>query len=121
MEPVDIKELGQYIRKTRIDRDMSLRELGRVSGVDIATISRLETGDSLPASNPWKLKKIADALELDSNELFRMAGIPISEELPDLAPYLKAKYNLPEGAIDDLAEHLKLLEAEYKPNRNQAD
>ncbi|HUD11735.1 MAG TPA: helix-turn-helix transcriptional regulator [Candidatus Saccharimonadia bacterium] len=113
MAPVSRIQLGQVIAHAREDKKLSQRALARELGVPSSAISRLERGEQLPGNSPDRLARIAQTLDLDAHELYELAGYPVSETLPDLPSYLRTKYNLPEGAIDDLAEHLKLLNTEY--------
>jgi transcriptional regulator with XRE-family HTH domain len=113
MAPVSRIQLGQVIAHAREDKHISQRALARELGVPSSAISRLERGEQLPGNSPDRLAKIARTLDLDANELYELAGYPVSETLPDLPSYLKAKYNLPEDAIDDMANYLNFIEAEY--------
>ncbi len=121
MAPVSRTELGNYIREARERKGISARELGRRTDIDSAAISRMERGETVPRYAVDRLARIADELGLDSYNLYEMAGYPMSSNLPDLPAYLKAKYKLPEGAVDDMAEYLKILEAEYKVKPDTED
>jgi transcriptional regulator with XRE-family HTH domain len=113
MAPVSRTQLGQVITQARNEKGLSVRALARELGVPHSAISRLERGEQLPGNTPDRLAKIAAILDIDANELYQLAGFPVSATLPDLPIYLKAKYNLPEGAIDDMENYLKVINAEY--------
>lgn len=124
MSPVDRSELGLYIKEARERKTWSVRATADKMGVNASILSRLERGEQYPAYTPRLLSQIADALELDERYLYALAGLEVTRDLPELAPYLKAKYNLPQGAIDDMENHLRVLKTPYetKPkNRNRKD
>lgn len=55
------------MRRARISRGWSLRQLGEASGVSYQTVANAENGRRIPY--PANLKAIADALEVDITEL----------------------------------------------------
>ena len=65
--------LGEYIRQTREDRNLSLRKLSDKCFISSAEISRIESGKRLNPS-PAALQAIAGALAIDYEYLLRLAG-----------------------------------------------
>lgn len=65
--------IGEYIRKKRMERGLSARELARRSGVSQPYLSQLENGKN---ENPSIeiLKKLAKALNISYVELMAIAG-----------------------------------------------
>lgn len=61
------------LRQIRHARNLSLRELGRLSGVDYSSISKIETGDVEPRLNT--IIKIAKALNISLDELVEVATV----------------------------------------------
>lgn len=59
--------LGVLLRNLREKRQLSLRELGQLAGVDHAYIYRLETGDK-EAPSPDTLQKLIKALKAEKRE-----------------------------------------------------
>lgn len=100
--------LGEYLRTARESAGLSQRQLAGRIGLHHAYLARLENGEM---SNPGAelLQRIADVLEISSTDLFAFIGVKPPEGLPDLAPYLRAKYQLDEAAVRELAEHLRRL------------
>ena len=61
--------IGECIRQTRVDKNLSQTELGRRTGIYREYISRIETND-LPNPTVETIKKITDALGISLSEIF---------------------------------------------------
>lgn len=120
MSPAVPTELGQYIQKRREAKGLSIRALGRIAHVDAAILSRLERGERM-VSSPEPLARIAHALDIDEQDLYALAGYRIPDGLPDFAPYLRAKYDLPPAAIDQLQRYFKEVDDQYNEERGIND
>src|SRR5690349_10191960 len=84
--------LGAYVKQARERARLSLRNLEAITGVSRPMLNRLER-DLLDNPSPEVLHRVANALELDSDDLFAFVGYRPGEKLPSLAPYLRAKYH----------------------------
>jgi len=105
--------LGEYIRRLRKQRKLSIRELATKSGIDNGGLTRLEHGRIL-SPRPDKLKALAKALEVPLADMFAMAGYTIPYDLPSMAPYLHARYgHLPEETLDAVNDYLERLIDEH--------
>ena len=60
---------GARLRQIRQERALSLRELGRVSGVAFDTINKLENEHR--EAQPRTLRKLAEALGVEPKELMK--------------------------------------------------
>ncbi len=98
--------LGAAIRQARERAGLSLRNLEAITGVSRPTLNRLEHGQ-IDTPSPTVLQRVAEALELDSDDLFAYVGYRPSEKLPSLAPYLRAKYHLPPDAVAEVSDALR--------------
>ncbi len=100
--------LAEYLRTAREQAGISQRQLASRVGIHHSYLARLESGET---ANPAAelLQKIADVLEINSADLFAFIGVKPPEGLPELAPYLRAKYHLNEAAVHELAEHMERL------------
>ena len=106
------KELGQFIQRQREAKGLSIRGLARETGLPPATVYRIEQGEfEQPA--PEKLQRLARALEADVEDLYALAGYMMPEGLPDFAPYLRAKFALPDRAVNELDAYFRLLQEKY--------
>ena len=100
--------LGEYLRAMRERACMSQRQLASRVGIHNSYLARLENGETAnPAAN--LLQRIADVLEISSADLLAFIGVKPPEGLPDLAPYLRAKYRMSDAAIREMAEHMRRL------------
>jgi transcriptional regulator with XRE-family HTH domain len=110
--------LGVLIRQTRERAGLSLRNLEAITGIPRTILNRLELGQ-LDAPSPHLLQRIAEALELDSDDLFALAGYRPSDKLPSLTPYLRAKYHLPPHALAEANEALQAILERYDRTRQR--
>jgi transcriptional regulator with XRE-family HTH domain len=110
---VDSNQLGKYVKKARLQQGLSLRRLATAAGVDPAWVSRLERGE-YSSPDPRHLREVARVLEIQTADLFTLAGYQGSEGLPAFSPYLRARYNLPPEAIEQLNAHFELLSEKYR-------
>ena len=109
----DFAELGQLIKRKREERHETIRGLAARAGVDASGISRIEHG-TYGAPSAQLISRIATALEINVSELYLAAGYDDGRALPGFAPYLRAKYNLPSEAIDQLEAHFELISDKYQ-------
>ncbi len=100
--------LGEYLRAERERVGMSQRQLANRVGIHNSYLARLENGETAnPAAD--LLQRIADVLEVSSTDLLAFIGVKPPEGLPDLAPYLRAKYRMNDAAIREMAQHMRRL------------
>jgi transcriptional regulator with XRE-family HTH domain len=110
-EPDGVK-LGEYIRAQRESLGISQRRLAARIGIHHSYLARMEAGDyAQPA--PAILHRIAEALDLDPENLFALAGHTIPRQLPSFAPYLRAKYDITDQAARELADYFRYMTERY--------
>lgn len=82
------KKFGYKIKEARLSKDLSLRALANLAGLDYSYISRLEKGSHTPSRET--VIKIAKALDMQTDELMIAAGYaPIEkkdENYSDIGP-----------------------------------
>lgn len=110
----DAARLGNRIRRRREAAGMSLGALGKAIGVPPSTILRMERGE-VGAPDPNKLERLAKTLEIDPEELFSL--YPDPKQLPEIAPYLRAKYGMPAEAVKEAEKFFAELEAKATPKK----
>jgi transcriptional regulator with XRE-family HTH domain len=83
-------QLGEYIRQRRGELHLSLRGLETATGIQRGALSRIENGSRQPS--PELLQRLAEALQLDYEDLYAVGGISRPEKLPELDAYLRTRY-----------------------------
>jgi len=64
---------GALVRRERVAKEIGLREMAKMIGVSPTYLSKIERGDFDPPAEE-KVKKIAEIIGYDSDELLAMAG-----------------------------------------------
>ena len=77
------------LREARLNKQLGVRELGRLCGCTGMHISNMEKGKSLPS--PEMLRKLAAALEADIDELAALAD----QIDPDVTDLIKRDQSVP--------------------------
>ena len=109
LTPKQALALAKILRDKRAALHLSMRQIEAVSGVNSATIVRLERG-SILTPQPETLKAMAAALDLSVSDLFAVADWVPAQELPTFRPYLRAKYkDLPESAVAEMEQFFERL------------
>jgi len=111
--PQPATTLGATIRQARERAGLSLRQLAAMTGIPRMTLHHLEL-DEIDRPNPKLLHTLAERLELNSDDLFAFVGYRSSHTLPSLAPYLRAKYQLPPEAVAEANEALRDILDRYE-------
>lgn len=116
MSPRDVASLAKSIRRHREAAGLSISGLAREAGLEPSTVLRLEAGE-FEAPDPNKLQRLAAALGIDPEEFF--AHYPAPERLPEIAPYLRAKYGMSSEAVAEAERLFAELEARHQPKKKQ--
>jgi transcriptional regulator with XRE-family HTH domain len=116
---IETRDLGSHVRRLRQAGGWGVRELGAKAGVDPGWISKLEHG-VITSPEPRTLYKLAQALDIEVAELYLVAGYADGRGLPRFAPYLRAKYDLPDEAIAQLQAHFELIHDRYNQPKGDA-
>ncbi len=107
LEPVDSPTIGRRIRDIRKSRQLTQRELADRVGINFTYLSRIEN-DRLDADQTPReqtLKRIAEALDADADELLILARrIPESYRLRILAKpdMFRRVFSLSDDALERL-------------------
>lgn len=114
MTPSAATSLGTFITTARKRSGLTIPALADLAGLDKSAVMRLEHGD-IRRPTPDKLLKLADALDVEADDLFALAGYLPTSTLPNFAPYLRAKMGgeLPEEALKQLEDYYELLRHRY--------
>ncbi|MDG5769988.1 helix-turn-helix domain-containing protein [Mycolicibacterium fortuitum] len=107
MTPEQTVKLIQLLKDKRTELSLSVNEVARRADVDPGTAWRIEQG-MIAKPRVESLIAIGRVLGINAMELFTTVGWLISEDLPDLGTYLRAKYgvSLSDHAIDDIEHYV---------------
>ena len=98
----DLQQLGSLLKRERERAGMTVRQLADAAGLVASTVSRLETG-FIATPRPEHLQRLARALGIDVEQMYLTLGYLEPGALPELRPYLRAKY----GLTDELANRVE--------------
>ena len=100
-------QLGKLIRQAREAKGLSLRQAAEQLQMHFSYYHRIETGQ-YPLGK--YARPIAKLYGLNADELEARSV----QKLPNLAPYLRAKYQLSDEAIAELEEHFAAVSGQRK-------
>jgi transcriptional regulator with XRE-family HTH domain len=106
------------LKARRLSRGLSLSDAAQLSGLHFSYWSKLEAGQ-YESPSPKHLQSIAQALEVNFEDLYGLAGYDSPERLPTFKPYMRAKYDLPPEAVADLERYFELLRNFYGIPKDQ--
>lgn len=111
-----MKELSRCIRKLRLERKMTQAQLADMLGVQYQTVSKWETGTTVP--DTMMLPMIADALDATIDGLFGRGGNGCANSIPDSqTAFLLQTYSqmyAPEAGPWNLSVENKYLEYRFR-------
>jgi len=97
---------GEAIRNARKSQKVSLRALAQRLGVNFTYLSKIESGE-LAAPAEVKIFAIADELDLDADELFRLAKrVPSGLTAPVLRPQMPKILRATKGLSNEQLEEM---------------
>lgn len=109
MNEKQARALGAFLREHRTTLGLSTRAVAAESGVDMATIVRLEQG-AFAEPKPDTLRGVAEALGVSLADVFALADYTVPTELPAFNPYLRNKYrDLPAPAVEELERSFRRI------------
>ena len=115
-QPADeaASRLGAYVQRLRKERNLSMRALATLAKVDFSYVSRLEHGQvGAPAARQLWRSPAPWTSRWPTSTPKQVSATPTG--LPGFAPYLRAKYDLPDEAIAQLQAHFELINEKYHP------
>lgn len=108
MTTTQAKQLGQLIAKARHRKGVSIRGLASDLGVHSSWIGHLEGGRFLDPA-PDRLAAVARALDIDPVRMDRVTRGAVSEGLPEIGTYFRAKYDLSPEQIEQVERYVRRL------------
>src|SRR5260221_10310472 len=118
-------EFGQRLRNLRKQKNLSQRDLAARVGIDFTYLSKIEGGHSDPPSEVI-IRRIAQVLEADEDELINLAGkVPkdlkaVLEESPQAVELLRvlSERKLPEETYRKMLDLARKSRADSPDRRN---
>lgn len=98
--------IGELIHNKRVQKEMTLEDVGRAVGVSRATVSRWETGDIQRMKLP-NIKALAALLDIDPVLLVQQEEILTMDERALVAAYRAAKPEYQAVVMEILTNHKK--------------
>jgi transcriptional regulator with XRE-family HTH domain len=106
------RQLARILKPRRLELNYSIRDVANRAGVNKDSVLTLENGTNL-TPQPETLKAVAQALELSVTDLMVIADWLPAGELPNLRPYLRAKYGLSDHEAAELDDYVAKLQQRH--------
>jgi transcriptional regulator with XRE-family HTH domain len=100
------RQLGATIAKARLAKGLSLGDVAIEIGMSKNWMWDLEHGNFL-SPLPGRLLEIAEVLDIDAGHLDRVARGGLSQGLPHIRTYFRAKYRMSPEEIDQVVRYVK--------------
>jgi len=101
------ESLGQYLRRIRKERNLTLRAVEGKTGISNAYLSQLENS-KITKPSPHFLNKLAECYDIPYERLMELSGYPLPELRIDEKPAFRIS-----GRFEDLTEEEKKRVLEY--------
>ena len=112
----EIAKLGKYLRELRKEQGLSIRSVAKSCGIAPSHLAKIEAGDTSKTISIETLIKFSKFYGIPVSAMLKEAGFIDSYEsdLPELAQYLRAKYQLSPQAIRDMEMAKEIVDKKYK-------
>jgi transcriptional regulator with XRE-family HTH domain len=107
------QRIGRMIATARRNKDWSLRRLSNETGISHTWLLKLERGIYLTPA-PELLIRVADSLGVDPERIERIARGQMSDSLPGVRTYFRAKYDLSAKEIDEIERTVKDIQTKHE-------
>ncbi|CAM3526397.1 hypothetical protein TSOC111612_00855 [Tsukamurella ocularis] len=84
--------LSQFIRNTRKERGISLRDFAARTGIDRTNLRRIENGQ-IAAPSPQTIERLARVLDVDVEEFYDLQWQTSDRPLPSMPTYFRTKFD----------------------------
>jgi transcriptional regulator with XRE-family HTH domain len=109
--------IGRMIATARRNKGWSLRQLSNETSISHTWLLKLERGEYLTPA-PDLLIRVADALGVDPERIDRIAKGQMSDNLPGVRTYFRAKYDLSAEEIDAIERTVQDIQRKHKRSNN---
>jgi len=117
----EITKLGKYLKELRKEQGLSIRSVAKSCGIAPSHLAKIELGDTFKTIGIGTLVKFSKFYGIPVSSLLKEAGFIDSHEsdLPELAQYLRAKYQLSFQAIRDMVMAKEIVDKKYEKARER--
>lgn len=115
-KPREMKMLGDYLKRLRMDLGLSMHEVSRRTNLTPSYISKIENGSSFQTISAHGLVEFAKAYSLPPQTILERSGFidEREDELPGLGSYLRIKYKVPHQAAQEMEIAWDIIKKKYK-------
>jgi len=112
----EITKLGKYLKQLREEQGLSIRGVAKSCSFAPSYLAKIEDGDTFKTVGVATLVKLSKFYNIPVSAMLKEAGFIDSYEsdLPELAQYLRAKYQLSPQAIRDMEMAKEIVDKKYK-------
>jgi transcriptional regulator with XRE-family HTH domain len=107
------QRIGRMIATARRNKGWSLRQLSNETGISHTWLLKLEHGEYVTPA-PDRLIRVADALGVDPERIERVVKGQMSDSLPGVRTYFRAKYDLSAEEIDEIERTVKDIQTKHE-------
>jgi transcriptional regulator with XRE-family HTH domain len=107
------QRIGRLIAAARQHKGWSLRRLSIETGFSHPALHHLEHGEYTHPS-PERLLRISDVLGIDPERIEQIANARMSESLPGVRTYFRAKYDLTPEEIDEIERTVQEVQRKHE-------
>jgi len=114
--PCEIMRLGKYLRELRKEQGLSIRNVAKNCGMSPSHLAKIEIGNTSKTIGVGTLVKFSKFYGIPVSAILKETGFIDSYEsdLPELAPYLRAKFQFCPQAIRDMEMAKEIVDKKYK-------
>jgi len=118
--------LGKYLKQLREEQGLSIRRTALACKIAPSYLSKIEAGDTFKTIGIATLVKLSMLHGIPVSALLTKAGfidasLHHDDDLPELAQYLRAKYQLSPQAIRDMEMAKQIVDKKYARNKLGAE
>lgn len=120
MNDAQAVRLGRLLAQARRNKGLSLRAAAEIAGVEHIWLTRVEQGFfNQPA--PERITRVAEALGIDPERIDRITKGHVSNNLPGVRTYFRAKYDLSPAEIDQIENTVNQIQHDHERRENAHD
>lgn len=111
----EITKLGKYLKQLREEQGLSIRHVAKQCELAPSYLAKIEAGNTFKTIGVETLVKLSKFFNIPTSAILKEAGFidTYDDHLPELAQYLRAKYQLSPQAIRDMEMAKEIVDKKY--------